>query len=69
MRRRFDQLTAREREGVEAIARGSRNEEIAAHLLLSPFTVKTHLNRAMMKVDARDRAQLVAFAYRAGIRG
>jgi DNA-binding CsgD family transcriptional regulator len=42
--------------------------EIAAELFLSPFTVKTHANRAMMKVGARDRAQLVSYAVQAGIR-
>ncbi|HWS52051.1 MAG TPA: response regulator transcription factor [Microbacterium sp.] len=69
MARRFDELTPREREIVEAIVAGARNEQIASALFLSPFTVKTHVNRAMAKVDARDRAQLVAFAFRAGIRG
>jgi len=68
MARRFDELTPREREVVEAIVAGARNDQIAADLFLSPFTVKTHVNRAMAKVDARDRAQLVSFAYRAGIR-
>jgi DNA-binding CsgD family transcriptional regulator len=44
------------------------NEQIAADFYLSPFTVKTHANRAMMKVGARDRAQLVSLAVLAGIR-
>ena len=65
---RFDELTPREREIVEAIVSGDRNEDVAARLFLSPFTVKTHVNRAMSKVGARDRAQLVAFAHAAGIR-
>jgi DNA-binding NarL/FixJ family response regulator len=65
---RFDALTGREREIVAAIVDGSSNEEIASRLFLSPFTVKTHANRAMMKVGARDRAQLVSFAVQAGIR-
>jgi len=66
---RFDSLTEREREIVAAITKGSSNEEIAAEFYLSPFTVKTHANRAMMKVGARDRAQLVAFAFQAGLAG
>jgi DNA-binding NarL/FixJ family response regulator len=65
---RFASLTAREREILEAVLRGERNEDIADHLFLSPYTVKTHVNRAMVKVGARDRAQLVVFAHRAGIR-
>jgi DNA-binding NarL/FixJ family response regulator len=65
---RFAALTPREREVVAAIAGGFDNKEIAARMFLSPFTVKTHANRAMTKVGARDRAQLVAFAYRAGIK-
>ena len=64
---RFDSLTEREREVVIAITKGGSNEQIAAEFYLSPFTVKTHANRAMMKVGARDRAQLVAFAFRAGL--
>ena len=68
MAARFALLTVREREVVGAIVGGARNEDIAGRLFLSPFTVKTHVNRAMSKVDARDRAQLVAFALRAGIR-
>jgi len=65
---RFDALTSREREIVVAITGGKSNEEIAAEFFLSPFTVKTHANRAMMKVGARDRAQLVAFAFQAGLK-
>lgn len=64
---RFSHLTPREREVVEAIAVGLDNSEIARQFHLSPFTVKTHANRAMTKVQARDRAQLVAFAIRAGV--
>lgn len=63
----FDALTAREREIVVAVASGRSNEQIAAQMFLSPFTVKTHANRAMTKVGARDRAQLVAYAYQAGL--
>jgi DNA-binding NarL/FixJ family response regulator len=64
---RFAQLTPREREVVGAIASGLDNAEIAERFFLSPFTVKTHANRAMTKVGARDRGQLVAMAVRAGI--
>lgn len=63
----FEQLTPREREVVEAIVRGRDNDEIAATMFLSPYTVKTHANRAMMKVGARNRAQLVSLAVQAGI--
>lgn len=45
------------------------NNEIADRLTLSPLTVKTHVNHAMTKLDARDRAQLVVIAYQAGLRG
>ena len=63
----FATLTTREREIAVAVAAGRSNDEIAAELYVSPYTVKTHANRAMMKVGARDRAQLVAYAYRAGL--
>jgi DNA-binding NarL/FixJ family response regulator len=62
-----DELTPREREVVALIATGLSNEEIAGRLYLSQSTVKTHANRAMMKAGARDRAQLVVFAYQAGL--
>jgi DNA-binding NarL/FixJ family response regulator len=62
-----DELTPREREVVALIATGLSNEEIAGRLYVSQSTVKTHANRAMMKVGARDRAQLVVFAYQAGL--
>ncbi|MFC7579869.1 response regulator [Schaalia naturae] len=65
---RFASLTPREHEIVAAIVSGLDNTRIAAELFLSPFTVKTHANRAMMKVGARDRAQLVSYAVQAGIR-
>ncbi len=65
---RFGYLTDREREIVQAAADGLDNRQIAERLFISQFTVKTHLNRAMVKVDAHDRAQLVTLAYRAGIR-
>lgn len=64
---RFDALTPRERDVVIAVAGGLDNAAIAAEMFVSPYTVKTHANRAMMKLGARDRAQLVAFAYRAGL--
>ena len=60
-------LTPRERDLVIAAAAGATNDEIAARLFLSPLTVKTHLNRAMAKVGARDRGQLVAVAYLSGL--
>ncbi|MDQ0374745.1 response regulator transcription factor [Cellulomonas humilata] len=63
----FAALTPREREVVELVAHGLSNEEIAARLYLSPLTAKTHVNRSMVKVGARDRAQLVVLAYQAGL--
>ncbi|HEY2054037.1 MAG TPA: response regulator transcription factor [Solirubrobacterales bacterium] len=63
----LDDLTAREREVTELVAKGLSNDEIAAHFVLSPATVKTHVNRAMMKLGARDRAQLVVFAFESGL--
>jgi DNA-binding NarL/FixJ family response regulator len=63
----LDALTERERQLVGLVGEGLSNEDIAARLVLSPATVKTHVNRAMMKLGARDRAQLVVFAYEAGL--
>nr|WP_239062356.1 response regulator transcription factor [Streptomyces sp. SID13031] len=63
----LDVLTDREREVVGLVALGLSNDEIADRLVLSPLTAKTHVNRAMMKLDARDRAQLVVIAYRTGL--
>jgi DNA-binding NarL/FixJ family response regulator len=60
-------LTSREREVLGAVARGLSNAEIAEQLFISPATAKTHVNRAMMKIGARDRAQLVVFAYENGL--
>jgi DNA-binding NarL/FixJ family response regulator len=60
-------LTEREREIVAWVATGRSNDEIAAELFLSPATVRTHVGRAMLKLGARDRAQLVVFAIRAGL--
>jgi len=67
MLRRFDALTPRERDVVILVASGLGNGEIAAQMRVSPFTVKTHAVRAMTKVGARDRAQLVSFTFRAGL--
>jgi DNA-binding NarL/FixJ family response regulator len=60
-------LTAREREVVTLIATGLSNEEIARQIYISQSTVKTHAARAMMKLGARDRAQLIVLAYEAGL--
>ena len=65
--RRVARLTERERDVVIAAARGADNLAIAGRLHISPFTVKTHLNRAMTKLGARDRAQVVVLAHRAGL--
>ncbi|MGW6782818.1 response regulator [Streptomyces sp. NPDC054987] len=61
------ELTDREREAVALAAQGLSNDEIADRLLISPATAKTHVNRAMTKVHARDRAQLVVLAYESGL--
>ncbi len=60
-------VTDREREVVALVAGGLSNDEIAAKLFLSPLTAKTHVNRAMMKLGARDRAQLVVMAFQSGL--
>jgi DNA-binding NarL/FixJ family response regulator len=60
-------LTEREREIVALVAAGLSNDEIAADLVVSPLTAKTHVSRAMIKLGARDRAQLVVLAYENGL--
>jgi len=61
------QLTNREREAVALVARGLSNDQIADAMVISPMTAKTHINRAMTKLHARDRAQLVVLAYESGL--
>lgn len=61
------ELTHREREAVALVARGLSNDEIAERMVISPLTAKTHVNRAMTKLHARDRAQLVVLAYESGL--
>ena len=63
----LEALTDREREVMVLVAAGRSNEEIAAQLVISPSTAKTHVSRAMLKLGARDRAQLVVFAYETGL--
>ncbi len=64
---RLAALTVREREVLVQVAGGHSNDEIAERLEVSPLTVKTHVNRAMAKLGARDRAQLVVIAYESGL--
>ncbi|MFD0686389.1 response regulator [Actinomadura fibrosa] len=64
---RLGALTNREREVTALVARGLSNDEIAADMVISPTTAKTHVSRAMTKLGARDRAQLVVFAYESGL--
>jgi DNA-binding NarL/FixJ family response regulator len=63
----LDILTDREREVMALVAEGLTNDEIAERLYVSPLTAKTHVSRAMVKLGARDRAQLVVFAYESGL--
>ncbi|MDF6021576.1 response regulator transcription factor [Streptomyces sp. JH34] len=64
---RLAALTGREREVLVQVAGGHSNDQIADRLVVSPLTVKTHVNRAMAKLGARDRAQLVVIAYESGL--
>lgn len=64
---RLAALTVREREVLVQVGGGHSNDEIAERLVVSPLTVKTHVNRAMAKLGARDRAQLVVIAYESGL--
>jgi DNA-binding NarL/FixJ family response regulator len=63
----LDALTEREREVMSLVAGGLSNDEVAERLVMSPATAKTHVSSAMMKLGARDRAQLVAIAYESGL--
>ncbi|MFI5829084.1 response regulator [Streptomyces sp. NPDC051578] len=63
----LDRLTEREREVMTLVGLGLSNEEIARRLVVSPLTAKTHVSRTMVKLGARDRAQLVVLAYESGL--
>lgn len=63
----LEDLTGREREAVTLVARGLSNDEIAERMVITSLTAKTHINRAMAKLHARDRAQLVVLAYESGL--
>ncbi len=63
----LEELTAREREVMALVAYGLTNHEVAERLVISPATAKTHVTRTLVKLHARDRAQLVALAYQTGL--
>ncbi|MEV0000065.1 response regulator transcription factor [Streptomyces sp. NPDC050848] len=63
----LEELTNREREAVTLVAQGLSNDQIADRMVISPMTAKTHINRSMTKLHARDRAQLVILAYESGL--
>ncbi|VXC23046.1 response regulator transcription factor [Aeromicrobium sp. 9AM] len=63
----LEPLTDREREVVALVGEGLNNDEIGGRLFMSPATAKTHVSRAMIKLHARDRAQLVVIAYESGL--
>jgi DNA-binding NarL/FixJ family response regulator len=63
----LDTLTEREKEIVGLVGEGLSNDDIAERLVVSPATARTHVSRAMVKLGARDRAQLVVFAYQSGL--